>query len=76
MILRGENQITRRKICPSATLSTTNPTGLTWARTQATSVRGRRLTTNKSLLAAWYYQNQKFIGNKEIFNLVFRQLLK
>jgi hypothetical protein len=26
MILAGENRITRRKICPSATLSTTNPT--------------------------------------------------
>jgi hypothetical protein len=44
MILTGENRRTRRKTCPSATLSTTNPTGLTWARTQAAAVRGRRLT--------------------------------
>jgi hypothetical protein len=33
MILTGENRRTRRKTCPSATLSTTNPTGLAWART-------------------------------------------
>jgi hypothetical protein len=44
MILTGENRRTRRKTCPSATLSTTNPTGLTRARTQATAVRGRWLT--------------------------------
>jgi hypothetical protein len=50
MILTGENQRTRRKACPSATLSTTNPTGLTWVRTQAATVRGRRLTV---LAMAW-----------------------
>jgi hypothetical protein len=44
MILTGENRRTRRKTCPSATLSTTNLTGVTWARTQAAAVRGRRLT--------------------------------
>jgi hypothetical protein len=44
MILTGENRRTRRKTCPIATLSTTDPTGLTWARTRAAAVRGRRLT--------------------------------
>jgi hypothetical protein len=44
MILTGENRRTRRKTCPSDTLSTTNPTGSTWARTQAAAVRGRWLT--------------------------------
>jgi hypothetical protein len=44
MILTGENLRTRRKTCPSATLSTINPTGLTRARTRAAAVRGRRLT--------------------------------
>jgi hypothetical protein len=44
IILTGENRRTRRKTCPSAILSTTNPTGLTRARTQAAAVRGRRLT--------------------------------
>jgi hypothetical protein len=44
MILTGENRWTRRKTCPSATLSTTNPTGLTRARTWAAAVWGRRLT--------------------------------
>jgi hypothetical protein len=33
-----------RKNYPSATLSTTNPTGLTWERTRTAAVRGRRLT--------------------------------
>jgi hypothetical protein len=37
MILTGENGITRTKTCPSATLYITN-------RTQASTVRGRRLT--------------------------------
>jgi hypothetical protein len=45
MILTGENRTTRRKACPNGTLSTTNLTGLTWARNQAVAVRGRRLTT-------------------------------
>jgi hypothetical protein len=44
MILTGENRRTGRKPCPSATLSTTNPTGLTRARTLAAAVRDRRIT--------------------------------
>jgi hypothetical protein len=44
MILTGEKRRTRRKTCPSATLSTINPTGLTWTRSQAAAVTGRRLT--------------------------------
>jgi hypothetical protein len=44
IILTRENRRTRRRTCPSATLSTTNPTGLTRARTRAAAVRGRRLT--------------------------------
>jgi hypothetical protein len=44
MVLTGENRKSRRKACPSVILSTTNPTGLTWARTHATAVRGWRLT--------------------------------
>jgi hypothetical protein len=44
MILTGENRRPRRKTCPSATLSTTNPTGLTRARNRAAAVKGRWLT--------------------------------
>jgi hypothetical protein len=43
IILTGKNRRTRRKTCPSATLSTTNPTGLTRVRSRAAVVRGRRL---------------------------------
>jgi hypothetical protein len=43
--IEGENRRTRGKTCPSATLSTTNPT---WTdpgdRTRASAVGGRRLT--------------------------------
>jgi hypothetical protein len=41
--LTGENRSTRGKTCPSATLSTINPT-LTRDRTRASAVRGRRLS--------------------------------
>jgi hypothetical protein len=46
MKLTGEYRSTReKKNCPTATLSTTNPTcGLTWYRTRASAVGGRRLT--------------------------------
>jgi hypothetical protein len=44
MIQTGGNRRTRRETCASATLFTTNPTGVTRARTQAAAVRGRRLT--------------------------------
>jgi hypothetical protein len=44
MILTMENRRTRRKICPSATLSTTHR-GLTRARSQVSAARHRRLTT-------------------------------
>jgi hypothetical protein len=44
MILTGKNRRNRRKTCPSATLSTINPHGLTRAWTWARAVRGRRLT--------------------------------
>jgi hypothetical protein len=39
-----ENRRTRRKTCPSATLSTANPTGLTQVWTRAATVKGRRQT--------------------------------
>jgi hypothetical protein len=42
--LTGENRRTRWETYHSAALSTTNPTGLTWARTRTSAVRGRRLT--------------------------------
>jgi hypothetical protein len=43
-ILTGENRRTRRKICPSATLSTTNPT---WIDPGANpGLRGERPATN------------------------------
>jgi hypothetical protein len=42
MILTGENRRTRRKTCPSATV--TNPIGLPWSRIWASAVRSRRLT--------------------------------
>jgi hypothetical protein len=42
MISTGENRRTRRKTCPTATLSTRH--GLYLARTRASEVRGRRLT--------------------------------
>jgi hypothetical protein len=44
IILTGENRRTRRKTCPSAIFSITNPTGLTRARTRTAAVRSRRLT--------------------------------
>jgi hypothetical protein len=44
-MLTGENRRTRRKTCPSATLSTTNLTWIDQARNLASAVRGRRLTT-------------------------------
>ena len=45
MILRDENRSTRRKICPSATLSTTNPT---WTGLGVNpGLRGERPTTNR-----------------------------
>jgi hypothetical protein len=44
MILTGENRRTRRKTCPSATLSTINPT---WIEPGANpSLRGERPATN------------------------------
>jgi hypothetical protein len=44
MILTGENRRTRRKTCPSATLSTTNPT---WIDPGANpGLRGERPATN------------------------------
>jgi hypothetical protein len=44
MILTGKNRRTRRKTCPSATLSTTNPT---WIYPGANpGLRGERSTTN------------------------------
>jgi hypothetical protein len=44
MILTGENLRTRRKTCPSVTLSTTNPT---WIEPGANPVlRGERPATN------------------------------
>jgi hypothetical protein len=51
--LAGENRITRRKTCPSATLSTTNPT---WIDPGAnSSLRGERPATNRLShgTAAW-----------------------
>jgi hypothetical protein len=44
MILTGEHRRTRRNTCPSATLSTTNPTRLTRAQTRASAMRGQGLT--------------------------------
>jgi hypothetical protein len=41
MILKGENRRTQIKTCISATLSTTNPTGLTWA----SAMKSQWLTT-------------------------------
>jgi hypothetical protein len=55
MILTGENRRTRRKTCPNATLSTTNPTGLTLALTRAAEVRGQRLTSWATARPSQYY---------------------
>jgi hypothetical protein len=45
MKLTGENQSTRRKTCPSATLSTTNPT---WTDPGSNpGLRGERPATNR-----------------------------
>jgi hypothetical protein len=41
MKLMGENSNTRRKPCPSATLSTLNPKLTVWGQTGPSSVRGR-----------------------------------
>jgi hypothetical protein len=45
MILTGENRRTRRKICPSATLSTTNPTRVDPGANLG--LRGERSATNR-----------------------------
>jgi hypothetical protein len=45
MIIGRGNRRTRTKTCPSATLSTTNPTWPDGAQTQAAAVRSHRLTT-------------------------------
>jgi hypothetical protein len=45
MILTGENGMTRRKTCPSATLSTTNPTLTTLEAN--TGLRGEKPVTNR-----------------------------
>jgi hypothetical protein len=44
MILTAENRITRRKPCPSATLSTINPTFIDMGAKMG--LRGERPTTN------------------------------
>jgi hypothetical protein len=44
MILTGENRRTRRETCPSATMSTTNPTWIDPVQTQDSVVTGWRLT--------------------------------
>jgi hypothetical protein len=44
MILTGENRRTRRKTCPSATLSTTNPTWIDPGSNPG--LRGERPVTN------------------------------
>jgi hypothetical protein len=45
MISTRKNKTTRRKTCPSSTLSTTNPDRLTLARTWSSALRGQPLTT-------------------------------
>jgi hypothetical protein len=51
MILTGENRTTRRKTCPSATLSTTNPT---WIDPGANpGLRGKRPATNHLSHTSW-----------------------
>jgi hypothetical protein len=64
-ILTGENRRTRRKTCPSATLPTTNPTSLTPARTWASAVRGRRLTTWAMAQTVFTTQKQLYLKGKE-----------
>jgi hypothetical protein len=44
MKLTGENRSTREKTCPSATLSTTNPTRTDMGTNPDLLVKGRRLT--------------------------------
>jgi hypothetical protein len=44
IIFTAESWRTLRKTCPSATLSTTNPTGLTRAQTRDAAVRGQLLS--------------------------------
>jgi hypothetical protein len=58
MILTGEKLRTRRKSCHSVTLSVTNPTR---ARTWASAVRGRRLTT---WATAWPSANSCFTWSR------------
>jgi hypothetical protein len=63
IILTGKNRPTRRKTCPSATLSTTNPTWNDPARTWAFEVRDRWLT-------AWAMARPNLIADLYIFNLL------
>jgi hypothetical protein len=55
---------TRRKTCPSATLSTETPHGLTRDRTRASAVEGRRLT-------AWAMARPNISLFKRVFYLLY-----
>jgi hypothetical protein len=58
MILTGENRRARRKACPSATLSITNPT---WTHQRAyPGLRGGRLATSRLSSNGWLRQRTMY----------------
>jgi hypothetical protein len=66
-ILTGENRRTRRKICPSATLSTTNPT---WIDLGANPVfRGDRPATNDLSHGTAHYVSLSLTNRKSSVHL-------
>jgi hypothetical protein len=67
MILTGENRTTRRKTCPSATLSTTNPT---WTDLGAKpGIRGERPAANdlSQIILSGLYNENNFVAARNLF---------
>jgi hypothetical protein len=70
MISTGENRRTQRKTCPSATLSTTNPT---WIDLGAKpGLRGERPATNdlSQIILSELYNEYNFIAARNLFIIV------
>jgi hypothetical protein len=75
MILTGENLRTQRSTCPSATLSTTNPT---WTDPgENLGLRGERLANNRlshGTAKQWCYKIRRCVNTCGIECLEFSQL--
>jgi hypothetical protein len=73
MKLRRENRSTRGENCPSATLSTTNPTltyrGLRGERPETNRLSHVNVTSPSSLFKYKYFS---YKGNKSVFKHIFK----